>query len=226
MKPPPILLHKTDTQPCFYRFGTVIRQCNAVLCFVFVIWSDCIDIGNVKETHKDPGVLYPACPSCITNFITCTHQNTAGEIAQLVKCLLYQHEDPGSSPRTLLKMPGVGLERSWVQVPTAKWWFTTTCNGIWCPLLVCLKTATVNSYTLTEQIDLKKKKERNLTLKSWQKVLIYKLKIIILCNSVIEVYPWPWSHHIFKISVHVFAQWHMFQTWLHKVGCKLYSLKM
>jgi hypothetical protein len=36
---------------------------------------------------------------------------------------------------------------SWVQFPTTIWWLRTTCNGIWCPLLVCLKTAIVYSYT-------------------------------------------------------------------------------
>jgi hypothetical protein len=28
-----------------------------------------------------------------------------------------------------------------------QWWLTTICNGIQCPLLVSLKTATVYSYT-------------------------------------------------------------------------------
>jgi hypothetical protein len=37
--------------------------------------------------------------------------------------------------------------RSCVQFPATTWWLTTICNGIWCPLLVCLKTATVYSHT-------------------------------------------------------------------------------
>jgi hypothetical protein len=32
-------------------------------------------------------------------------------------------------------------------IPATKWWLTTICNGVWCPLLVCLKTATVCSHT-------------------------------------------------------------------------------
>jgi hypothetical protein len=31
--------------------------------------------------------------------------------------------------------------RSRVQFPATTWWLTTICNGIWCPLLVCLRTA-------------------------------------------------------------------------------------
>jgi hypothetical protein len=30
-----------------------------------------------------------------------------------------------------------------LQFPATTWWLTTICNGIQCPLLVCLKTATV-----------------------------------------------------------------------------------
>jgi hypothetical protein len=33
--------------------------------------------------------------------------------------------------------------RSRVQIPATTWWLTTTHNEIWCPLLECLKTATV-----------------------------------------------------------------------------------
>jgi hypothetical protein len=33
--------------------------------------------------------------------------------------------------------------RSWVQIPATTLGLTTICNEIWCPLLVCLKTATV-----------------------------------------------------------------------------------
>jgi hypothetical protein len=36
------------------------------------------------------------------------------------------------------------------EFPATTWWLTTTCNGIQCPLLVCLKTATMYSYTLNE----------------------------------------------------------------------------
>jgi hypothetical protein len=39
------------------------------------------------------------------------------------------------------------FQRSWLQFPATTWWFTTIYNGIWCPLLVCLKRATVYSYT-------------------------------------------------------------------------------
>jgi hypothetical protein len=39
------------------------------------------------------------------------------------------------------------LQRSWVQFPATTWCLTTICNGIWCLLLVSLKTATVYSYT-------------------------------------------------------------------------------
>ena len=35
------------------------------------------------------------------------------------------------------------FQRSWVQVPATSWCLTTTCNEIWCPLVGCLKTATV-----------------------------------------------------------------------------------
>jgi hypothetical protein len=61
------------------------------------------------------------------------------------------------SPPSLYKVPGLerwlrGLEhwllfqRSWVQFPATTWWLTTICNEIWCPLLVCLKKATVYSH--------------------------------------------------------------------------------
>jgi hypothetical protein len=30
------------------------------------------------------------------------------------------------------------FQRSWVQFPATTWWLTTICNGLWCPLLVCL----------------------------------------------------------------------------------------
>jgi hypothetical protein len=33
--------------------------------------------------------------------------------------------------------------RSRVQIPATTWWLTTIPNEIWCPLLECLKTATV-----------------------------------------------------------------------------------
>jgi hypothetical protein len=39
------------------------------------------------------------------------------------------------------------FQRSWVQFPAPIWWLTTICNDLWCCLLVCLKTATVYSYT-------------------------------------------------------------------------------
>jgi hypothetical protein len=38
------------------------------------------------------------------------------------------------------------FQRSWVQVPATTWWLTTICKGIWCPLLVYLKIATVYSH--------------------------------------------------------------------------------
>ena len=37
-----------------------------------------------------------------------------------------------------------------VQFPVTTWWLTTIWNGIRCPLLVCLKTATVYSLTLSK----------------------------------------------------------------------------
>jgi hypothetical protein len=40
------------------------------------------------------------------------------------------------------------FQRPPVQFPATTWWLTTICNGIRCPLLVCLKTATVYSYTI------------------------------------------------------------------------------
>jgi hypothetical protein len=42
----------------------------------------------------------------------------------------------GKSTRLLFR-------RSKVQIPATTWWLTTTRNEIWCPLLECLKTATV-----------------------------------------------------------------------------------
>jgi hypothetical protein len=38
------------------------------------------------------------------------------------------------------------FQRSWVQFPATTWWLITICNGIRCPLLVCLKKATVYSH--------------------------------------------------------------------------------
>jgi hypothetical protein len=35
------------------------------------------------------------------------------------------------------------FQKSWVQIPVTTWWLTAICNEIWCPLLVCLKIATV-----------------------------------------------------------------------------------
>ena len=52
----------------------------------------------------------------------------AGEIAQWFRAL-------------------TALQESWVQFPATTWPLTTICNGIWCSLLVCLKTATVYSCT-------------------------------------------------------------------------------
>ena len=42
--------------------------------------------------------------------------------------------------------PWLLFQRTWVQFPATTWWLTTICNGVWCPFLVCLKTATVYSY--------------------------------------------------------------------------------
>jgi hypothetical protein len=50
------------------------------------------------------------------------------------------------------------FQRSWVQFPATTWWLTTICNGIWCPLLVCLKIATV--YSCTENKYILNKKEK------------------------------------------------------------------
>jgi len=44
--------------------------------------------------------------------------------------------------RTLAALPEVLSS-----IPATTWWLTTICNGIWCPLLVCLKIVTVYSYT-------------------------------------------------------------------------------
>jgi hypothetical protein len=40
-----------------------------------------------------------------------------------------------------------------------QWWLTTICNGIWCPLLVCLKIATGYSYTVNKSVLKKKVRE-------------------------------------------------------------------
>jgi hypothetical protein len=40
------------------------------------------------------------------------------------------------------------FRRSWVQIPAITWWLTTIHNEIWCPLLVCLKTATMYLYII------------------------------------------------------------------------------
>jgi hypothetical protein len=37
------------------------------------------------------------------------------------------------------------FQRSWFQILATTWWLTTIRNEIWCPLLECLKTATVFS---------------------------------------------------------------------------------
>jgi hypothetical protein len=42
------------------------------------------------------------------------------------------------------------FQKSWLQFPATTWRLTTTCNRIQCPLLVCLKRATVYSYTLNK----------------------------------------------------------------------------
>jgi hypothetical protein len=55
----------------------------------------------------------------------------------------------GKSTRLLFR-------RSRVQIPATTWWLTTICNEIWCPLLVCLKTATVYLHIIINK-SLKKK---------------------------------------------------------------------
>jgi hypothetical protein len=42
------------------------------------------------------------------------------------------------------------LQRSWIQIPATTWWLTTICNEIWCPLLGCLKTATVHLHIINK----------------------------------------------------------------------------
>ena len=45
--------------------------------------------------------------------------------------------------------------------PTTTWWLTTTRNEIWCPLLVCSKTATVYLCVILNKSLKKKKKEED-----------------------------------------------------------------
>jgi hypothetical protein len=40
------------------------------------------------------------------------------------------------------------FQRSRVQLPSTTWWLITIYNGIRCPLLMCVKTATVYSHTI------------------------------------------------------------------------------
>jgi hypothetical protein len=43
---------------------------------------------------------------------------------------------------------GFGEMAQWLRaIPSNTWWLTNICNGIWCPLLGCLKTATMYSHT-------------------------------------------------------------------------------
>ena len=42
---------------------------------------------------------------------------------------------------SVVKQQWLLFQRSWVQLPATTW--CLICNGIWCPILVCLKTATV-----------------------------------------------------------------------------------
>jgi hypothetical protein len=49
---------------------------------------------------------------------------------------------------SVVKSTDCPSKRSWVQFPVTPWWLTTVCNGIWYPLLACLKTTMVYSYTL------------------------------------------------------------------------------
>ena len=53
--------------------------------------------------------------------------------------------------------------RSEVQIPATTWWLTTIRNKIWCPLLECLKTATVYTHIINKSIFKKKK-----NLRTWE----------------------------------------------------------
>jgi len=98
-------------------------QCQGLgtLC-VFVIssvlWSTCISVLRHSLASFKISLSFR---TLIFNTYT---QTGAGEMAQwLEHCLLFQ--------------------RSWVQFPANMWWLATIYNEIWCPFLVCLRTATV-----------------------------------------------------------------------------------
>jgi hypothetical protein len=44
------------------------------------------------------------------------------------------------------------------KIPATTWWLTTICNEIGCPLLVCLKTATVYLHIISKKTKQNKKK--------------------------------------------------------------------
>ena len=52
------------------------------------------------------------------------------------------------------------FRRSGVQIPATTWWLTTICNKIWCPLLECLKIATVYLHIIINKSFLKIKKRK------------------------------------------------------------------
>jgi hypothetical protein len=71
---------------------------------------------------------------------------------------------------------GAGEMAQWLRAPTAlpkilnsipatTCWLTTICNGIWCPLLECLKTATVYLRII---INKSKKKQNPTSAQPWQ----------------------------------------------------------
>jgi len=80
--------------------------------------------------------------------------------SQNITCLLQQNI---LSPVSASEKHHMGLER-WlsskehrllfrrfsVQFPATTWWLTTICSEIWCPLLMCLKTATVYLYRINK----------------------------------------------------------------------------
>jgi hypothetical protein len=108
----------------FLSWGSLPLE-DASLCFVDIKLTR---TGHVAWTLTPFGRLVgDSCAAVQATLYTATHHSIRKG---------WWDGSVGKSTRLL-------FQRSGVQIPATTWWLTTIRNKIWCPLLVCLKTATV-----------------------------------------------------------------------------------
>jgi hypothetical protein len=117
------------------------------LCFMsslfheLVMWT-LIDNTKVSNFIAFPSLIYHSTLAHLLlfgySFFSCSLN-----LFLVVNIVLSRTGEMAQQLRALTALPEVLSS-----IPSITWWLTTTCNGIWCPLLVCLKTATVYSYTM------------------------------------------------------------------------------